>query len=125
MAAEVSGRTYVFEANDQGVEMISLDLNEAGCKLTVQDNTGSHQVRATSGAWFKGTTTLIDGTALPVAASGAWTSDDTYVIRLCFYETPFCPTLTYRFSAGELAVDWEDNVSFGPTEHPQIIGRVA
>jgi CubicO group peptidase (beta-lactamase class C family) len=125
MAAEVSGRTYVFEANDQGVETISLDLNEAGCKLTVQDNTGLHEVRATSGAWLKGTTTLIDGTPQPVAASAAWTSDDTYVIRLCFYETPFCPTLSYRFSAGELAADWKDNVAFGPTEHPQIIGRAA
>ena len=56
---------------------------------------------------------------------GAWTSDDTYVIRLCFNETPFCPTLTFRFSADQLAADWKDNVAFGPTEHPQLIGRVA
>ena len=77
------------------------------------------------GSWLQGATTIIDGRVNAVAASGAWTRDDTYVIRLCFNETPFCPTLTFRFSADQLAADWKDNVAFGPTEHPQIIGRVA
>ncbi len=124
LAAEVSGRTYVFDANDQGVKTTSLDFDAAGCTLTVKDTTGTHELRATSGEWLKGSTTLIDGMPQPIAASGAWTSDDTYVIRLSFYETPFIPTITYRFSAGELAVVWQDNVGFGPTEHPQIVGRV-
>jgi len=123
LAAEVSGRTYVFAQNDQGVESMSFNFDQAGCALSVRDTTGAHEVRASNGAWLKGSTTLIDGMAAPVAASGAWTSDDTYVIRLAFYETPFIPTITYRFSAGELAVDWKDNVGFGPTEHPQIVGR--
>jgi hypothetical protein len=59
------------------------------------------------------------------AASGAWASDDTYVIRLCFNETPFISTITLRFSADQLATIWKDNVGFGPTEHPEIIGRAA
>jgi CubicO group peptidase (beta-lactamase class C family) len=123
VAAEVSGRTYAFEANDQGVERISLGFDEVGCKLTVRDNSGTHEVRATNGAWLKGTTTLINGMPQPVAASGAWTSDDTYAIQLSFYETPFIPTISFRFSADQLATDWKDNVSFGPTEHPQLLGR--
>jgi CubicO group peptidase (beta-lactamase class C family) len=125
IGAEVSGRTYVFEKNEQDVDTITLDVDTVGSTLTVQDSNGTHQIAAGNSNWLKGATTIIGGTAQPVAASGAWTSDDTYVMRLCFYETPFCPTLTFRFSADQLAADWKDNVSFGPTEHPQIIGRVA
>jgi hypothetical protein len=75
------------------------------------------------GSWLQGATTIIDGRVNAVAASGAWTRDDTYVIRLCFNETPFISTLTFRFSAGELTTGWKDNVGFGPTEYPQLIGR--
>jgi len=125
LAAEVSGRTYVFEKNEQDVDTITLEIDNGGSTLTVQDSKGTHQVRAAVGSWLQGATTLIDGRSYAVAASGAWTSDDTYVIRLCFNETPFCPKLTFRFSADQLATDWKDNVSFGPTEHPQLVGHVA
>ena len=125
IAAEVSGRTYVFEKNEQDVDTITLDIDKGGSTLTVQDSNGTHQIAAGNSAWLKGTTTLFGGKVYSVAASGAWTSDDTYVIRLCFNETPFCPTLTFRFSADQLAADWKDNVSFGPTEHPQLVGRSA
>ena len=125
LAAEVSGRTYVFEKNDQDVDAITLDLNKSGATLTIQDSNGTHQVAAGYGEWLNGTTTLFRGKVYSTAASGAWMSDDTYVIRLCFNETPFCPTVTLRFSADQLATVWKDNVAFGPTEHPQIIGRAA
>jgi hypothetical protein len=54
-----------------------LDANtQNGATLTVQDSKGTHEVRAALGSWLQGTTTLIDGKVYPVAASGAWTSDD-------------------------------------------------
>ena len=125
LAAEVSGRTYVFEKNDQDVDAITLDVRENGATLTIKDCNGTHQIAAGYGEWLKGTSTIFRGTVYSTAASGAWTSDDTYVLRLCFNETPFCPTITLRFSADQLATIWKDNVGFGPTEHPEIIGRLA
>ena len=59
-----------------------------------------------------------------MAASGAWTSDDTYEIRLCFYETPFCPTIICRFAEDRLTYDYKPNVGFGPLERPQLVGRL-
>jgi CubicO group peptidase (beta-lactamase class C family) len=123
LAQEVSGRTYRFEENEQDVDAITLEFNQRGATLIVQDSNGTHTVSATVGSWLQGSTTLIDGRAYEVAASGAWTSDDTYVMRLCFNETPFIPTLTFRFSGDQLTSNWKDNVSFGPTEHPDIVGR--
>jgi hypothetical protein len=125
LAAEVSGRTYRFEKNDQDLDAITLDFDRGGAVLTTQDSNGTHQVRAAHGSWLPGSTTIIDGRTYAVAASCAWTSDETCVFKLCFNETPFISTITFHFSGDQLATIWKDNVSFGPTEHPEIVGRAA
>jgi len=58
----------------------------------------------------------------PVAASGAWTADGTYTVKLSFYETPFRLTLALRFTGDKLFYDCEYNVGFGPTMQPQLAG---
>jgi hypothetical protein len=123
LAAEVSGRTYRFAKNDQDVDTITLEIDKAGSTLTVQDSKGTHKVRAALGNWLQGSTTLIDGRSYAVAASSAWASDDTFVIKMYFNETPFSSIVTFRFSADQLTTDWRDHVAFGPTEHPPLIGR--
>jgi hypothetical protein len=59
----------------------------------------------------------------PTAVSFAWSADDTCVIKLCAYETPFNTTLTLKFDGDQLTLDSEANVAFGPTRFPQLIGR--
>jgi len=59
----------------------------------------------------------------PVAASGAWTADDTYTAQLSFYETPFVLTLNLKFNDDQLLYDCEYNVNFGPTKQPQLVGK--
>jgi hypothetical protein len=58
----------------------------------------------------------------PVAASGAWTDEDTLTVKACFYETPFCETLRLRFAGDALVLDQEMNVGFGPTVRPTLVG---
>ena len=60
-----------------------------------------------------------------VAASGAWTSENTYSVKLCLYDTPFYITLVFRFTGEELLFDSEYNVAFGPTALPQLVGRAS
>jgi len=59
----------------------------------------------------------------PVAASGAWTATDTYVVKLYFYQTPFCSTNTFHFVDEQVCYHSCLNVNMGPTEQPQLIGR--
>jgi hypothetical protein len=59
----------------------------------------------------------------PTAGSFAWTSNDTCVIKLCAYETPFHTTFTLKFDGDQLTLDSEANVAFGPTKRPQLVGR--
>ena len=59
----------------------------------------------------------------PVAASGAWTGDDTFTAKVCFYETPFIATFKLKFSEDELRFDAQSNVGFGATKQPQLVGK--
>jgi hypothetical protein len=59
----------------------------------------------------------------PVAAAGAWTADDTYTAKLCFYETPFTVTLKLKLAGKELHCDSELNMGFGPTKRPPLVGK--
>ncbi len=60
---------------------------------------------------------------MPVVAAGAWTAADTYLVQLRYYSTPFSRTLTCRFDGDTVTVDARLNVSFGPLEQPQLVGR--
>jgi hypothetical protein len=57
-----------------------------------------------------------------VASSGAWTDEETFTIRACFYETPFCETFRFRFAGDALVFDQAMNVGFGATTRPTLVG---
>ena len=125
LAARVSGKTYGFALNDQGVDTLTVAFDQQVAHLTLRDGNGTHRVSAGYGAWQRGSTTLERSQANPMAASGAWTNEDTYVFKLYFTETPFCATLTCRFAGERLYFDYKMNVGFGPTERPQLVGELA
>jgi hypothetical protein len=58
-----------------------------------------------------------------VAASGAWIAEDTYALKIYYYETPYSTSIRYRFDGDQLIRDEEGHVSFGPTEYPQLTGH--
>jgi hypothetical protein len=58
-----------------------------------------------------------------VATSGAWTGDDSFAAKICFYETPFILKLTLKFSGDQLLLDSESNVGFGSTKQAQLEGK--
>jgi len=60
-----------------------------------------------------------------LAASGAWTSDDVFTVKIVAYETPFYSAMSFRFEGDRLQLDAEHNVAFGPTKLPQMVGQVA
>jgi hypothetical protein len=58
-----------------------------------------------------------------VAASGAWTADDTFTAKLCFYETPFVFTARLKFSGDEVRCAVEPNVGFGRPKKAPLVGK--
>jgi CubicO group peptidase (beta-lactamase class C family) len=141
LASQVSGRTITFEPagadsdpgglallaqNDDTVKSATLTFDEAGAVLSLINSAGSHTIRVGSGTeWVSGHTSFGRGPNQPIAALGAWTSDDTYVVKLSYTRTPFIPTLTFRFEGDRATLDYRENVSFGPAERPQLVGWLA
>jgi CubicO group peptidase (beta-lactamase class C family) len=125
LAAGISGKTYLLAQNEFKVQTVSLTLSPTGSRMLVKDDHGEHALSAGYGTWLKGQTDLLGrGGELPVVASGAWTSEDVYELRMCFYESEYCPTFTFHFSKDELQLQVEGNVSFGPTSFPPMTGHV-
>jgi CubicO group peptidase (beta-lactamase class C family) len=121
-----SDKKYVFPPNERKLEAISvLGDGESGA-MTVVAQFGGVDSKFVCGreTWQKGRAAYGVLHEQPVAASGAWTSDDTFTAKLCFYETPFILTLRLKFSGGEVQVDSETNVNLGPpTKQPKLVGK--
>lgn len=130
----VSGKEYVFPANDRKLEAITLESSGSSAPATIIARFNGVDRRITCGcnAWQKGRVPWVLDRALsgnviaerPMAASGAWTANDTFTARLCFYETPFIMTIRLKFSGRELQYNCEWNVAFGPTRERQLTGNL-
>jgi hypothetical protein len=87
--------------------------------VTVTDEEGTSDYDCGDGEWRIGTVSL-SGWEATTAASGGWTADDTFVLRVFLLGTPFLRTCTFRFDGADATLAVTDNVSFGPTEHPPV-----
>jgi hypothetical protein len=126
------GATYNFPSNDQHIDSISLHFGNGGSPtiLHMRYNGVEQKIRCGNGAWEKGRLTFVSDVMNPpsdqaVAASGAWTGDKVYTVKLAFYETPFCVTLTLRWD-GTLHYNAEYNaVRRQPAKMPELVGQEA
>jgi len=131
LATTVSGKSFAFPKNDRDIEAVTLAFQADGTTLTVRTSSGEGRIPCGSGTWRRGRTSFVNGldshltgtTEYPVAATGAWTGEDTYTVKLCLVETPFYITLAFRFDGGQVLFDSEFNVAFGPTKLPQLAGH--
>jgi hypothetical protein len=60
--------------------------------------------------------------AQPAAVAGGW-EGDTFTVRICFVETPFVTTVRLHATEGDVRMESETNVGFGPTRQPELVGR--
>jgi hypothetical protein len=121
-ARQVSAAMYALPKNDDGLEAVGLDTR--GETVLVMRRDGREQrLPVGIGSWRRGGTIPVGGVEQPAAATGAWTSDDTFTAKVCLYETPYCATYGLWFSGRALVFDQEMNVAFGATKRPQLVGR--
>jgi CubicO group peptidase (beta-lactamase class C family) len=130
LAPVVSGKRYVFPDNSRKIKAAALEFKAEEATLAVWTVSGEARIACGPGTWRKGKASFVNGVggsmlalSEPVAASGAWTGDDTFTVKLCLYETPFYTTMVFRFNGEQLMLDSEHNVAFGPTTLPQLVGQ--
>ena len=124
LAAKILGRTFRFPINDQKIESVTLAASAIDQGLVLTTRSGGVESRVTCGfrEWKKGRAPFGSYPDEPIAASAAWVSDDTCIVKLHAFETPFCLTLKLRFEGDRLIRDAEVNVGFGTTKQPPLIG---
>jgi CubicO group peptidase (beta-lactamase class C family) len=129
LAGKILNRKFVFPANDQKIESLTLASSDSGKTLTLTARMDGKEVAIPCGyqKWKKSRAPLLGGRLAqfpdePTAGTFAWPADDTCVIKLCACETPFQTTFTMKFG-DQMTLDSEANVAFGPTKRPQLIGR--
>jgi CubicO group peptidase (beta-lactamase class C family) len=130
LAARVSGRWYQLPENDRGIRAVSVDLTSRAPVLLVRTTAGETRTPIGIGRWAQNRTGFANGidrmlavSAQPsIAASGGWTADSVFTIKLVAPETPFYSTMSLHFDTSRLLLDTEQNVSFGPTTLPQLVG---
>ncbi len=125
LAAKIVGRKFVFSANAQKLESLTLTPNASGKGVTVAVQSGGASRQFSSGtrAWQHGSGSFGTYSNAPAAASSAWATEDTLVVRQCFTETPFRVTHTLRFDGNQVFYDAETNVGFGGVKQPQLVGH--
>lgn len=132
LSSQLSGKSFAFPDNDRGIKSISFDFNSATPVLLVRTSTDEITTPLGFESWKRSRDSFTNGLdhflSVPanplVAASGAWTREDTFSVKIVLYETPFYTTLNFRFEGDQLTIDSEDNVAFGPTKLPQLVGKV-
>jgi CubicO group peptidase (beta-lactamase class C family) len=125
--AKAANKTYTFPANERKLEAITLQSDDKGenVALLIKLPGGEQKIECGRNAWKKGRMAYGPLSEQPAAVSGAWTADDTFKAKICFYETPFIVTLSLKFSGDELRFDSQSNVGFGSTKQNQLIGKPA
>lgn len=124
--ADVSfARTFVFPPEEGKLELITLEGAGKNGPVTVVARMQGVDRRITigRGQWHKARLAWGRLPEQPAAASGAWTADDTFTFKLCFYETPFIATVKLTFAGDELRYTSEMNVGFGSTKEAERIGK--
>jgi CubicO group peptidase (beta-lactamase class C family) len=131
LASAVSGRWYELPENPRGIRAVSLDLSSSAPALLVRTALGETRTPLGLGKWVRTRTGFANGMermlSVPeqpqVAASGAWTADSVFRVKLVASETPFYSTMDFRFDGDRLVLEGEQNVSFGPVRAVRLEGR--
>ncbi len=122
--AKVLGKQHVFPPSEHKLQAVKLLAGEqdGATTLVMRFDGVEHRIECARGKWNPGKAGWGTLAAQPVAASGAWISDDTFAAKLCFYETPFVITVKLKFAGDEIHYHAQSNVGFGPKNEFQLIG---
>lgn len=132
----LSGKQFDLEQNDLGLRSMSLRFDGTSSVFEFHAQDSVHSVTCGLGEWQDGVTTMpgvppefseLVGRTSPlplpikVAAAGAWTDENTFVMQWRYYETPHHDTVTCRFDADRVRVEFVNNITaISGGAHPEI-----
>ncbi len=124
-AQRVNGQTYRFDDNAAHIRSLAVLCVSGSVTLTFQSEQGEYTIAAGHSQWQPGTMLGDRYSPHPVAASGAWANEDTFVAKVAFVETPFIATCTCTFGAETVRIEHAINMDgpIAPQPLPDLVGR--
>ena len=132
IASAVLGKTFRFGTNDSGLESLTLEASgPEGWLLTRTFSGKTESLRCGHARWMTGHGHLGDAPRGPIGsfgdealgASAAWTSDNTWTVKICARGTPFQTTYTLKFTDQDLTLTPRSQVRFGGSPGASIQGH--
>jgi hypothetical protein len=133
IASTISDTTYAIAPNALGIERVRVGFDDDRATVAVTDPNGEHLIAAGYGAWRMGTS---DGRipeagrlwaggpgAQQLGASGAWTAEDIYELRVCYIEGEVCPVLRFHFADAGIRLEIDPNVSWDEATVTTLTGH--
>jgi CubicO group peptidase (beta-lactamase class C family) len=123
-ASSFAGRRYAFESNRLAIESLALESIPAAGDVSIAMRTNGLDQRFSAGhnAWRTGELKTT-GSPDPIAASGGWTDENVYTLKVIRYRTPFVTTFQLRFEGDQLKVRAEHNVGAADTRVTELTGK--
>lgn len=121
----INSLTYKLDDNQFALDTFSISFNNNEAAVTLQFKTGEDSVICLGrGEWLESFAQIIDASLNRIMSSFTWVADDQLQLTLLFIEMPFCITLEIILLENQLILKQKFNVNMGPTEFPEIIGRL-
>lgn len=121
----INSLTYKLDDNQFALDTFSISFNNNEAAVTFQSKIGEESViRLGRGEWLESFAQVIDASLNRIMSSFTWVADDQLQLTLLFIEMPFCITLEIILLENQLILKQKFNVNMGPTEFPEIIGRL-
>ena len=123
--SKIDSRSFIFPTNDRKIESLKLEASgkDGSVTLSAKIDGNERRIVCGNGTWHKGRAAWLGMVEQPAAAGGAWTADDTFTAKICFYETPFFATVRLKFTGDEVRYESERNVGFGPGKETPLVGK--
>lgn len=130
IAKTIMNRRFEFDLNDQNISELVVRPSDEDNDITLTLNWNEQVIKIPAGfrTWEKGRApytghSLITLSDEPIAGTFAWLSEDTLVVKFCYYETPFHTTFTFSFEEDMVTLNTKYNVGFGPTKRLALSGK--
>lgn len=123
IAGNISGKKYTISGEKAEYNAVSFDLGNDNKSITMWINGEAQQIPVGYSEMKRGEMTIPGWGRVPVAASGAWISDNSYRAMVYHVSAPHAVIFNFTFSGNEVIIDSEYNVSFGAGKRPQLKGR--
>jgi CubicO group peptidase (beta-lactamase class C family) len=122
LETKIDGKTYTLETNTLGLSSVRFLLKGGQGIITFRDAKREHVLACAGTGWQRGQTALpgtpprliAGNTGTPftkVAANVAWTSEDTLLLTLRYYETPHHDEVTFKFEGDKISISFLGSIA--------------